>query len=75
MMEEEPQTIRSLFLTAERLENNISSSYDSSSPSYQDDLIKAITAYESCLKLADQVSLFSPNESLDDVSSSDIQQV
>jgi immunoglobulin-binding protein 1 len=73
MSEEEPKTIRALFLTAERLRNDLSASYDSNSPTYQENLTTAITTYESCLTLAEQVSLFSPNESLDDVSSSDIQ--
>ncbi|KAF2682136.1 type 2A phosphatase-associated protein 42 [Lentithecium fluviatile CBS 122367] len=73
MAEEEPKTIRALFLTAERLRNDLSGSYDLNSSTYQENLTTAIATYESCLKLAEQVSLFSPNEILDDVSSSDIQ--
>ena len=73
MSDDEPKSIRALFVAAERLRNDLSNAYDSNNPTYQDNLSKAIAAYESCLKLADQVSLFSPNESLDDVSSSDIQ--
>lgn len=73
MADEEPRSIRALFLTAERLRNNLSNFPDSNSLTYQENLTNAIATYESCLTLSEQVSLFSPNESLDDVSSSDIQ--
>ncbi|KAF2451429.1 type 2A phosphatase-associated protein 42 [Karstenula rhodostoma CBS 690.94] len=73
MADDEPKSIRSLFLTAERLRNTLNSFPDSNSPTYQENLTKAIVSYESCLELSEQVSLFSPNESLDDISSSDIQ--
>ncbi|KAF1965213.1 type 2A phosphatase-associated protein 42 [Bimuria novae-zelandiae CBS 107.79] len=73
MSDDEPKSIRALFLTAERLRNNLDNFPDSNSPTYQENLANAIATYESCLALSEQVSLFSPNESLDDVSSSDIQ--
>ncbi|KAF2645253.1 type 2A phosphatase-associated protein 42 [Massarina eburnea CBS 473.64] len=73
MSDDEPKSIRALFLTAERLRNQISNAYDSSTPTYQENLSAAIATYESCLTLSEQVSLFSPNESLDDISSSDLQ--
>jgi immunoglobulin-binding protein 1 len=75
MADDEPKSIRALFLTAERSRNNLNSFPDSNSPAYQENLTKAIATYESCLELSEQVSLFSPNESLDDISSSDIQYV
>jgi hypothetical protein len=75
MAEDEPKSIRALFLTAERSRNNLNSYPDSNSPTYQENLTKAIATYEACLELSEQVSLFSPNESLDDVSSSDLQYV
>lgn len=73
MADDEPKSIRALFLTAERLRNDLNSFPDSNSATFQENLTNAITTYESCLKLSEQVSLFSPNESLDDVSSSDLQ--
>jgi len=73
MADEEPRSIRALFLTAERTRNNLSSFPDSNGATYQENLTNAIATYEECLKLSEQVSLFSPNESLDDISSSDIQ--
>ncbi|KAF1846745.1 type 2A phosphatase-associated protein 42 [Cucurbitaria berberidis CBS 394.84] len=72
-MANEPQNIRGLFLSAERARQELSSSYETSSPTYQENLITAIATYEECLKLAEQVSLFSPNETLEDVASSDLQ--
>lgn len=75
MAEDEPKSIRSLFLTAERLRNNLNSFPDSNSSTYQENLTKAIATFESSLELSEQVALFSPNESLDDISSSDIQYV
>lgn len=75
MAEDEPKSIRALFSTAERLRNNLNNFPDSNSPTFQENLTNAIATYESCLTLSEQVSLFSPNESLDDVSSSDIQYV
>ncbi|PVH96018.1 hypothetical protein DM02DRAFT_131260 [Periconia macrospinosa] len=75
MSEEEPKSIRALFATAERLRNDLSNSYDSNNATFQDTLFNAIATYESCLKLSEQVSLFSPNESLDDISSSDLEYV
>jgi immunoglobulin-binding protein 1 len=73
MSEEEPKSIRALYTAAERLRNDLSAYPDSNSPTYQEKLSSAIKTYESCLTLAEQVSLFSPNETLDDVSSPDIQ--
>ena len=73
MADDEPKSIRALFLTAERLRNSLKDFPDSISPNFQETLTNAIATYESCLKQSEQVALFSPNESLDDVSSSDIQ--
>ena len=71
----EPQSIRNLFLAAERARKELSASFDSNDPGFQDKLSTAIATYEECLKLSEQVSLFSPNESLEDISSSDLQYV
>jgi hypothetical protein len=72
-MAEQPRSIRALFLESERAREALASSYDTNSPAYQENLKNAIDTYEECLKLSEQVSLFSPNESLEDVSSSDLQ--
>jgi immunoglobulin-binding protein 1 len=71
----EPQNIRSLFMTAERAREQLAASYDTNSETFQENLTRTIATYQECLKLADQVSLFSSNETLEDVSSSDLQYV
>ncbi|KAF2744198.1 TAP42-like protein [Sporormia fimetaria CBS 119925] len=72
-MSEEPTNIRTLFLSAERAREALTSAPDSNSPTYQENLAKVIATYNECLKLSQQVSLFSSNETLEDVSSSDLQ--
>ncbi|KAF2258511.1 type 2A phosphatase-associated protein 42 [Lojkania enalia] len=72
-MEDQPKSIRALFLEAEHAREMLSTFPSSNSPTYQENLHHAIATYEACLKQSEQVSLFSPNETLDDVSSSDLQ--
>jgi immunoglobulin-binding protein 1 len=67
------QSIRSLFDSAERQRKEIEASWDNNTVTYQQNLVAAISTYEDCLKLADRLSLFSPNETLDDLTSGDIQ--
>ena len=67
------QNIRSLYSSAELQRKTIESSYDSNSATYQQNLVAAIATYEDCLQLADRISLFSPNESLEDLASGDLQ--
>ncbi|KAJ8118734.1 hypothetical protein OPT61_g348 [Boeremia exigua] len=72
-MPNEDQSIRGLFSKAERIREDLSASYEPNSPTYQENLSNAIATYVQCLKKAEDYSLFSPNETLEDVSSSDIQ--
>lgn len=67
------QSIKSLFASAERQRLEIESSRDSNTAAYQENLAAAITNYHNCLQLADRISLFSPNETLEDLSSGDLQ--
>jgi hypothetical protein len=52
---------------------DIEASWDSNTATYQQNLVAAISTYESCLQLADRLSLFSPNETLEDLTSGDLQ--
>ena len=72
-MAEEPQNLRAVYNTAESKRKELDVSYDTNSPAYQEKVNAALKGYEQCLKIAGQISLFSPNESLDDISSNDIQ--
>jgi immunoglobulin-binding protein 1 len=69
------QSIKSLFSSAERQRKEIESSWDSNTATYQQNLASAIATYEDCLQLAERLSLFSPNESLEDLTSGDLQYV
>jgi immunoglobulin-binding protein 1 len=74
-MSNEPLSLRGLFSKAEKAREELSSSYEPNSPTFQEKLSATIATYEECLKIAEQVSLFSPNETLEDISSTDLQYV
>ncbi|KAF1821462.1 phosphatase 2A-associated protein [Dissoconium aciculare CBS 342.82] len=72
-MAEEQRSLRSVHATAEQNRSNLDTRADSNSESFQDKLSTTIKLYEECLEIAQRVSLFSPNESLEDISSADLQ--
>ncbi|KAI9821878.1 MAG: hypothetical protein M1827_002460 [Pycnora praestabilis] len=72
-MGESQQNIRALFVAAEKQRKGIESLWETNSFAYQENLTAAITTYEDCRRLADQISLFSFNETLEDISSGDLQ--
>lgn len=74
-MSNEDQSIRGLFAKAERAREELGASYEPNSPTYQEILTNTIATYLQCLKKAEDFSLFSPNETLEDITSSDIQYV
>jgi len=69
------QSIKSLFSSAERQRIDIEASWDSNTAAYQENLATCIATYQDCLQLADRLSLFSPNETLEDLTSGDLQYV
>lgn len=70
----EPESnIRTLFTAARTQRKELESSSDPTSALYHENLQSAITALEQCRKIADRISLFSPNETEDDISSGDLQ--
>ncbi|KAF2739076.1 type 2A phosphatase-associated protein 42 [Polyplosphaeria fusca] len=71
-MDDQPKSLRALFLEAEHRREGLSAFPSTNTPTYQEALQTAIALYEASLKQSEQVSLFSPNESLDDVSSTDL---
>jgi len=71
----EDQNLRSCFQEAELLRKDLDNVPTFTSDSAQDLLSSALKKYSQCLKIADQISLFSPNELLEDVSSGDLQSV
>ena len=71
----EDQNIRSLYAAAEKQRLTVEGSPSSNTDIYRETLDSAIKSYEQCRQLADSLSLFSPNETIEDVSSGDLQYV
>ncbi|KAJ8114215.1 hypothetical protein ONZ43_g4955 [Nemania bipapillata] len=71
-MAEEPTTLKSAFQAAEAKRLAIEGSYQMTSPTYQEDVAAALESFEKCVQIIDKISLFSRNESLDDIATSDL---
>ncbi|KAI4727034.1 phosphatase 2A-associated protein [Aureobasidium sp. EXF-10728] len=71
-MSEEPQSLRTVWQTAEDKRRQIESSWDTNSAAHQALVNAAIASYEQCLRIQDQIALFSPNESLEDIATNDL---
>ena len=69
------QNLKSLFNSAELLRSNIETSWETNAETYQQNIASAVAKYEDCRVLADRLSLFSPNETLEDITSGDLQYV
>ncbi|CAG8979866.1 hypothetical protein HYALB_00002639 [Hymenoscyphus albidus] len=68
------QSIKSLFAAAEEKRRALEfSPFPSQDPANQKILAAALSNYVKCLDLANRLSLFSPNETLEDLNSGDIQ--
>ena len=72
IMTEESQSLGTALESADSQRNAIEALRDTNEPNYQDRLRATIAQYQQCLQVADSVALFSPNESLDDISTSDL---
>jgi immunoglobulin-binding protein 1 len=68
----EPQSARSLFEAAEDKRHTIESSYDSKAPTFAADVASAVSLYCQAIDRIASVSLFSPNEGVDDVTTSEL---
>lgn len=69
------QSLRTTFEAAENLRRSLEKSYDINSEGYQSKLKNAVSKYEECKRLLQALSLFSPNEFMEDVASSEIKYV
>ena len=72
-MANEDRSLRSVYEEAEQKRHTVENSFDSNSNTFQSNLQLAIQLYEQCLNIADHLSLFSPNESLEDIGTVDLQ--
>ncbi|CAJ2514153.1 Uu.00g022720.m01.CDS01 [Anthostomella pinea] len=71
-MAEKPRTLKSVFQAAEQRRLALEGNYETTSPSYVANLAEALKLYHECTQLVYTISLFSPNESLEDISTSDM---
>ncbi|KAL8820829.1 MAG: hypothetical protein Q9223_001021 [Gallowayella weberi] len=69
---EKPPSLRALLETANNQRLKLDSIIEPSSTAYQENLRTAIVAYQECRKLTDQLAIFSPNETEDDISSANL---
>jgi immunoglobulin-binding protein 1 len=72
-MADEDRSLRSVYEEAEEKRYTVENSFDSNSSAFQENVQLAIQLYEQCLKIVDHLSLFSPNESLEDIGTVDLQ--
>lgn len=70
---EQESNIRTLFVAARNQRKQLETSTDPTSALYQENLQSAIAALEGCKKIADRISLFSQNETEEDIASGDLQ--
>lgn len=71
-MSEEPRTLKAVFARAEAKRQVLEGTFEASSPSYREDLEIALTSYQECLEIISKVSLFSENEGLEDLNTTDL---
>jgi hypothetical protein len=72
MAEEEPQSLKALFQSAEAARETVTSSTPIANPDYAGILNRAIRLYETSLEHISRLSLFSHNEQADDISTTDL---
>lgn len=70
--EDQPQSLKTLFEQAEERQAALASTYDSTSAEFREKLSSAIKSYEECLRLVSELSIFSPNESADDIATTSL---
>lgn len=69
---DESKTLKSVFAQAEERRFALEGAFEVTEPSYLDVLTKAIDDYAECLELISQLRIFSPNESLEDLSTNEL---
>lgn len=66
-------TVKSLFAAAEALRISFSQSYETNTDAHRERIEIAIATYEECRIIVDRLSLFSPNEILEDITTENLQ--
>ncbi|OIW31967.1 TAP42-like protein [Coniochaeta ligniaria NRRL 30616] len=71
-MDDQPKSLKALFAEAEAKRLALESTYETNTPSYRDDVSSTVQLYNDCLEQISRLSLFSPNETAEDISTSDL---
>lgn len=72
-MAEQEQSLRALFLEAKALKADVEENPDPTNESYQEKVAMAISKFEECQNLVSRASVFSTNEGLEDIATTDLQ--
>ncbi|EMC91543.1 hypothetical protein BAUCODRAFT_296782 [Baudoinia panamericana UAMH 10762] len=67
------RSLRSVYDEAETKRANTESFGNTNTTAFQENVLAAIRLYEECLSIVDRLSLFSPNEALEDIATLDLQ--
>ena len=71
-MVDEPMSLKDCYEDAEAKRKGLESVGDASSEQFQNEILSIVGQYDRCLDIADGISLFSSNESLEDIASSNL---
>ncbi|KAK3318447.1 TAP42-like protein [Apodospora peruviana] len=70
--EDEPRSLKEIFADADSKRLSLEQAHDTTSDSYTETVSAAVKGYQDCLRLINTFSIFSPNETLEDISTSDL---
>ncbi|KAI1401342.1 type 2A phosphatase-associated protein 42 [Hypoxylon fuscum] len=71
-MVEGPRTLKSVFQAAEKKRIAVEGTYEANSPTYREDLAESLKLHQECIQIISKISMFSPNEGLEDIATSDL---
>ncbi|KAI0899861.1 TAP42-like family protein [Annulohypoxylon nitens] len=71
-MSQESRTLKSAFEAAEKKRIALEGAYEANSPTFREDVAEALKSYHECIQIINKISLFSPNEELEDIATSDL---
>ena len=72
-MTDQPQSLKELLQTAKARKQSIEHSAEPNSDAYRQEVSETINELQECQRLISQLSLFSSNEGLEDVSTANLQ--
>ncbi|KAK3390425.1 TAP42-like protein [Podospora didyma] len=72
MDDEPPRSLKSIFASAEEARLSLQNARDTTSSDFSDAVSSTVQQYEECLRLMSHLSLFSTNEGVEDISTSNL---